>query len=56
MQKRFCTCGYLVLVRYENSRGKWHCRLINGRKAARKISGVTVCPACGCVLNINTLR
>lgn len=55
MQERFCTCGKMVMVRY-NHNVKTASKpqiIITEQKMA---SVVRVCPNCGSPLDINTLR
>lgn len=55
MQKRFCTCGRMVLVQYGTNISKAHRPVF--MTAHRKIvSAIQVCPGCGMPLDINTLR
>lgn len=54
MQKRFCSCGHMVMVRYVCHDGVWQPRMRVRSKARRRCSGFT-CPACGSPLTIHTL-
>lgn len=55
MQKRFCSCGHMVMVRYECRKGVWMPHVIESKKVQRKNSN-PVCPVCGSPLSIHTLR
>lgn len=55
MQKRFCICGHMVMVRYIYCNGGWQPQVIPGDKVEQK-TGNNVCPACGNPLSIHTLR
>lgn len=54
MQKRFCTCGFMVLVDYIMNSNSFAYRVFsaglhNGRR-------VEACPCCGRPLDIDSLR
>lgn len=55
MQKRFCTCGHMVLVHYHRVGDLWRPQVLTSGKVRRKSSQIA-CPACGAPLNIHTLR
>lgn len=55
MQKRFCSCGHMVFVRYLCSNGKWRPMVIVQDRAGKRGAGM-VCPVCGSPLTIHTLR
>ena len=57
MQKRFCTCGHMVLVKYLCNGGTWKPLVIVDRRAApRQRNTLSTCPGCGSPLNIHSLR
>lgn len=56
MQKRFCSCGYMVFVRYLCSNGKWRPEVIVQDREGRRGVGMTRCPICGSALSIHSLR
>ena len=57
MQKRFCSCGHMFLVRYLSSNGLWQPLFIQTQqpRVQTKIT-VSVCPSCGAALSIHSLR
>lgn len=55
MQKRFCTCGHMVMVRYQCANGEWRPQVIARGRVKRRSCG-QVCPSCGSPLSIHTLR
>ncbi len=57
MQKRYCVCGHLVLVRYLPQNGLWRTLFLSPQRLPRqKKIHVSVCPNCGLPLDIHTLR
>ena len=55
MQKRFCSCGHMVMVNYRFEGGVWK-PLMLPRGKVRQKSSLVACPACGAPLSIHTLR
>lgn len=55
MQKRFCSCGHMVLVTYRCEKGVWRPKVFT-RGLARRTDTTGLCPVCGNALNIHTLR
>ena len=53
MQKRFCTCGASVWVRYIYANMRWLTFFYSGDDSYK---GTSRCPHCGCSLNIQDLR
>ena len=57
MQKRFCTCGQVILVDYVSRNGAWKPLILAGRKTSVRRKGPqTCCPGCGTPLDIDRLR
>ncbi len=57
MQKRFCTCGQVILVNYVSRNGAWKPLILAGRKTSLRRKGPqTCCPGCGTPLDIDRLR
>lgn len=57
MQKRFCTCGHMVFVRYITANGFWKpLFMLNQRLPQQMKITVSSCPKCGTPLDIHTLR
>ncbi len=57
MQKRFCACGHMVLVRYLSNNGSWQpLFLVSQHPPRRHKIHVCHCPNCGAPLSINSLR
>ncbi len=57
MQKRFCTCGGMVLVEYLSKNGKWVPVFITEQnKCTHSKIFVATCPSCGTPINIHALR
>ena len=57
MQKRFCSCGHMVLVRYISANGTWMpLFMLNQRLPQQKKITVADCPKCGIPLSIHNLR
>lgn len=52
MQKRFCTCGFVLLVDYVKCSGAWTYTLLDANKRSPHI----VCPHCHKPLHIDALR
>lgn len=55
MQKRFCSCGHMILVRYQRRMGVWLPQVIENKKLHDKRQ-LPECPACGAPLSIHCLR
>ena len=55
MQKRFCTCGQMIMVRYQYKKGMWRPEVIPGNRVERR-TGNFVCPSCGSPVSIHTLQ
>ncbi len=53
MQKRFCSCGALVWVRYLFANARWLAFFYHGDDCS---FGTRTCPCCGRVLDIQDLR
>jgi hypothetical protein len=57
MQKRFWTCGHMVLVRYLSTNGSWQpLFMVSQRLPQQHKITVSSCPKCGAPLNIHDLR
>ena len=57
MQKRFCSCGHMLFVRYLSNNGSWlPLFIVNQHPPVQKKINVSSCPSCGAPLNINALR
>lgn len=57
MQKRFCTCGQVILVDYVSRNGAWKPLMLAGQKTSVRRKGPqTSCPGCGTPLDIDRLR
>lgn len=52
MQKRFCSCGFVLLVNYVKHSGRWTYTLIDAAKHSPHIT----CPHCHKPLHIDALR
>jgi hypothetical protein len=55
MQKRFCSCGHMIVVRYQRRMGVWLPQVIENKKVRNNIP-LPSCPACGTPISIHSLR
>lgn len=55
MQKRFCSCGHTIFVRYQRRMGVWLPQVIENKTAKGKKT-CPECPSCGSPLSIHSLR
>lgn len=55
MQKRFCSCGHMIMVRYHRRHGVWMPQVLEANKVKGKRE-LPECPACGNPLTIHFLR
>ncbi len=53
MQKRFCSCGASVWVRYFFANTRWFAFFYSGENGGM---GMDTCPCCGSTLDIQDLR
>lgn len=53
MQKRFCTCGFMVLVDYIMHANSFVCRVFSAGGHRNRMEN---CPCCGRPLDIDSLR
>ena len=52
MQKRFCTCGFVLFVEYSKQSGRWTYTLIDAVTHHQQVT----CPHCHRPLHIDALR